>query len=122
MNAASTSGPPHAQIELWQQHAPAESERADVAIAAALQHADPRWLALAEQAVRELAMAEGTFTADDVWTRIGTRAHTHERRAMGGVMRGAHRSGLIRPTGTWCASQDQTASVRAQREWRGSQQ
>lgn len=113
---------PIGQIELWRHDVPAEIQRADMAIATALQHADSHWLALAEQVVRELAMAEGTFTADDVWAGIGSRAHTHERRAMGGVMRGAHRSGLIRPTGTWCASQGQAAAARAQREWRGSQQ
>lgn len=64
------------------------------------EHAEPEWKALAYEAVRQTASdLPFGFTTDDVWLRIPEDAEPpHEPRAMGAIMRQAHRDGWIVPT------------------------
>ena len=68
-------------------------------------NADPSWLGEAVKAVRIVAERQTVFTTDDVWAAMETsQSKTHERRAMGAVMKAAQRAGIARGTGTWIAS------------------
>lgn len=75
--------------------------RRDEALERVRQAALEAWLREAENAVRELAFGRPEFTTDAVWAyldRHGTPL-PHEKRAMGAVMRAAHKQdGLIEPT------------------------
>ncbi len=77
---------------------------ADRAVAAAGQAANPEWVQRARLAVGLLAGQRETFTTDDVWARLDGHAATHERRAMGAIMRWAEREGLVRKTGGYVPS------------------
>lgn len=58
---------------------------------------DNTWSELAYEAVRHVAESKPEFTPDDIWA---TGLHKpDEARALGGVMRRAHRNGLIKKTG-----------------------
>ena len=76
------------------------------AIARAGKHANTGWKAAATQAVLHLASGQAWFTADDVWRILGdSEAQTHERRALGAVMRECQKQGIIRATGRYMKSQ-----------------
>lgn len=59
-------------------------------------YAQPDWYQAAEQAVAKLARQYSEFTTDDVWRLLRySGLTTPEPRAMGSVMRGMARAGLI---------------------------
>jgi len=80
-------------------------------------NADAGFLAEARVAVKR-AMLMGTFTTDDVWATIDPRHTTHERRAMGAVMRQLQRSGDIVPTDLYVPSARPECHRRPIRVWR----
>lgn len=55
------------------------------------------WSVLAYAAVRQVAETQSEFTPDDIWM-TGLEKPV-EARALGGVMRRAHREGMIEKTG-----------------------
>lgn len=59
--------------------------------------ADNNWAEVAYALVRQVAETQLEFTPDDVW-KAGLKKPS-EARALGGVMRRAHREGLIEKTG-----------------------
>ena len=63
-------------------------------------HADAEWREQAFEAIQWCARMRITFTADDVWERLGeSDASTHEPAALGPVFLRASKAGLIVKTG-----------------------
>jgi hypothetical protein len=69
-----------------------------VGMSRSYQHADPMWKAAAARAVVAAARRQPTLTADDVMALIPPSLTTHEKRALGGIMRGAAVAGVIERT------------------------
>lgn len=70
------------------------------------------WEARAAGIIGRLARAGRVFTTDDIWlqlTRAGVAVPTHERRALGGILRAAKRRHVVRSAGV-------CKSVRASRQ------
>jgi hypothetical protein len=67
----------------------------------ALKGASPEWIAAAELAVYETALAMKLFNVDYVWLRFPKDLHTSTRKAyaIGPVMQKMEKMGLIRSTG-----------------------
>lgn len=83
----------------------------DEAVDRVERNADNEWKEAAYLACCLSAEMFPTLTSDDVWLRLALlfpQHSTHERRAMGAVMRRAARDGIIAPTGEY------TQSVRPQ--------
>lgn len=81
---------------------PAEVRAArDDGITRAEVHANPEWKDAARAAVAWCAHMRPTFTADDVWARLEatTDCSTHNPAALGPVVLGLAREGLIVKTG-----------------------
>jgi hypothetical protein len=89
----------------------------DEAMAAAEAHADPDFNEAAYRAVYQTARERPQFLIDAVWTTLGGRSQTREKRAMGAVMARARRDGLIRPTGHFHASAQPQCHSRPCRIW-----
>ena len=71
----------------------------DAGIQAADDHADPEWRDIALLSVHECAEMFSEFTSTSVWNRVSVyEAKTHEGRAMGAVMKRAHKLKWIEPT------------------------
>jgi hypothetical protein len=63
------------------------------------------WKSAAAKTLRELCKLKSEFTADDFWELLATKGiHTGEPRALGAVIRGAERSGMIKATGNYLPS------------------
>jgi hypothetical protein len=93
-------------------------EVTEEAIARAGKHADTNWKAAAMQAVLHLASEQTWFTADDVWRVLGSsEAETHERRALGAVMRECQKQGIIRASGRYVKSKRIECHSRPVRVW-----
>ena len=90
----------------------------DTAVTAAGLAADPYWRALADAAIRQLAVTGDEFTTDDVW-RLLAGFDTPEHRALGSLMREAHKAGLIRPLRKWRESTRVEAHKNPKRVWVG---
>lgn len=86
------------------------------AIDAVERGADAWWFRRALQAVRSARVSTAGFTTDDVWAILGDD-EPRENRAMGAVMREAHRSGLARPTVQYRPSADPRCHGRPKRVW-----
>lgn len=98
----------------------AEEER-DRAIALAESHADEVWKGLVQYAIRELARTHSTFTSEAVWHFMEERFPdfaTHERRAMGPMMQGAAKDGLIAPTDEFVKGERPSRHAAPIRVWR----
>lgn len=83
-------------------------------------HADPEWMRETETAVRHLAATRERFTTDDVWARMERVCPwvlTHERRAMGAIMRRCATSGIIRATNEYAQSARAECHSRPVRVW-----
>lgn len=85
-------------------------------IASAGRHAGTEWILRARGTVREFAASEIPFTASDVQASLPPAA---EPRALGGVIRWAHRNGVIEPTGRWVTTDRAASHGRPEREWVG---
>lgn len=95
----------------------AEGERRrDAAIARAGANADPGFVGEARVAIKRAMMA-GTFTTDDVWRELDVRHQTHERRALGAVMKQLQREGEIAPTQMFVPSNRPECHRRPIRVW-----
>lgn len=92
----------------------------DQAIAVADAHADPTWRAHALDVVQALALRRPEFSTDAVWHALDEEdgPETHERRALGGVMREAARAGWIEPTDRTVDSTRAIAHRGPKRVWR----
>lgn len=89
----------------------------DDGIRRADEHADRDWKDAAYAAVVELAHRRQVFTTDSVHEIIGD-VSTHEKRAMGAIMRRAARDGLIVATDRYVASDRSEAHRNPKRVWR----
>lgn len=92
----------------------------DDAIARAERHADDRWKSLTFSIIKHLAESLPEFTTDHVWTWLQEypEIHTHERRALGSMMRAAGKSGWIEPTDRYVNSQRPECHARPVKVWR----
>jgi hypothetical protein len=70
----------------------------DEAIERVDENADPDWKEAAKLIVCDLARNKVRFTTDDVWRQLLNQGvmFPHEPRAMGGIMMGLARAGVIR--------------------------
>ena len=82
--------------------------------------ADPVWRAEAMRAIYVLAESGMTFTTDDVYALMSDGVTTEEPRAMGSLMRNAHRDGYISPLNEWRMSSRTVAHKNPKRVWRGA--
>ena len=82
-------------------------------------NADDAWKADAKGTVRFLAQTRETFTTDDVWFVLDKLpSRTHERRAMGAIMRWAATAGLIHDTNAMVKSVRVDCHSRPIQVWR----
>jgi hypothetical protein len=91
------------------------------AIALVDAHAQPGWKTSALHAIETLASYQPDLTTDDVWHYL--RAHdlaggTHEKRAMGAVMRAASAAGMIERTANHRESNRPECHKNPKRVWR----
>ena len=82
---------------------------ADAAAAEAIErvgaNADADWKRQARQAIRAVLLTHDEFTTDDVWDLLDREnVKTHDRRAMGAIIREFSRNGAIAATGTYVKS------------------
>lgn len=99
---------------------PSGDELAREAIARVEDHADGDWMRAAVRAVRRLAATGQPFTTDDVWPLLDSQdASTHERRAMGAVIRKLVAVGAIRKTGRYVKSNRAVCHSNPKAEWVG---
>lgn len=91
----------------------------DEAVERAGAHADADWMVAAYEAVTRCAHLRPLFTTDHVHEKLnGEPARTHERRAMGAVMRRAAAAGLIEATDQYWPSIRAEAHRNPKRVWR----
>ncbi len=83
-------------------------------------HASEAWKGEADFAVLRLAATGRPFTADDVWRGIPAGFTTHEPRAMGAILRGCARDGIIEALQEWKLSTRPECHRRPVRVWRGT--
>lgn len=90
----------------------------DRAIYAAGAFADKDWKQEAHEAVKILVKSRRAFTGDDVWRLLEhTGLKTSEPRALGAVIHGFAREGLIVPTGNYVKSMRKESHRRPLQEW-----
>lgn len=90
----------------------------DRAINTAGAHADKDWKHEAHEAIKVLIKSRHTFTGDDVWRLLEhTGLKTHEPRALGAVIKGFAKEGLIVPTGNYVKSMRKESHRRPLQEW-----
>ena len=89
----------------------------DQAIAQVEAHAPERWLQRAHDTVQLVALARFDFTTDHVWDALG-EDRPPEPRALGAVMKGMARDGLIRATGEYRKSVRVDCHARPVAVWR----
>ena len=80
-------------------------------------NADARWKDACVDTIHRLALEREDFTTDDVWEAMDPEARTHERRAMGAMMRRAADRGWIRPTTLYKPTARPEAHGRPVRVW-----
>lgn len=74
-------------------------------------NAKTEWKSLALHAIQQLCYTRREFTADDIWKKIdGCGVTTHDRRALGGVMRKAVNEKWCRNTMRYVPSKRRHAS------------
>ena len=94
------------------------SENRDEALERVESNASVEFLATAYGAVKRAAMIHETFIVDDVWQQLPDFAKTHEKRAMGAVVRRAVKEKIIEPTEEYRASQQPQCHGNPRRVWR----
>lgn len=68
-------------------------------------HADSVWKKTVREVLLEICKSKAEFTTDILWDKLGELGvHTGEPRALGAIIQGAHRSGMIKPTGKYVPS------------------
>lgn len=59
----------------------------------------------AREALHDILKSQPEFSADDIWIALGEKGiTTGEPRALGAIIQGAARAGLIKPTGNYVKS------------------
>ncbi len=87
----------------------------------AVQAASVKFVKMARWWIKNWSVARRTFTADDLLLALeSVNVHTPEHRALGGIIRTAHRDGLITPTGRYVPSSRPVSHARPCREWIGT--
>ncbi len=98
---------------------PAARAATDEAVERVGEHADPDWKVVALYAVRRVAKRQEFLTTDHVWEALAeTGSQTHERRALGAIMRQAATAGLIAPTSHYQPTDRPEAHRNPKRVWR----
>lgn len=68
-------------------------------------HTDSYWKNAVREVLRTICLNSPEFCTDEVWDKLGELGiHTGEPRALGAIIQGAHRSGMIKPTGQYVPS------------------
>lgn len=80
--------------------------------------ADPAWSAAALLAVHDCAKALPEFICDEVWKYIPAGFDTHEKRAMGGVIKWAVRLEWIEGTGDYRQTRRKASHATPRQIWR----
>lgn len=97
---------------------PARYETKEEALARVERNADAAWYEAAREACLSVAQMRPTFTSDDIWKTLEWRGvATHEPKAMGAVLNGLARAGLIRKTGRYVQTTRPQAHKRDIAEW-----
>ncbi len=92
---------------------------ADAAIERVDEHANEEWKSAALDAVSLCASAYSLFTTDQVYeVLVRYDVETHERRAMGAIMRRAKTAGWIAPTDDYWPTARPEAHRNPKRVWR----
>lgn len=77
------------------------------------------WKEAAGEALIAVAKAHYEFTTDEIWMHLARLGiHTSENRAIGAVIQGAIRSGVIEHTGTYRPTGRPVSHKRPQAVWR----
>lgn len=84
--------------------------------------ANPEWRLVAFKAIERLAKRGAEFTADDIWAEIAGKAETHEPRALGAMMKRAHKLGVIVATGEVAKTKKRGSHSHWQTVWIGGKQ
>jgi hypothetical protein len=93
--------------------------RRDEAIARGSANADADWSKHARQAAIAVASRMAELTTDDVWAVLdGWGYRTHDRRAMGSVMRAVASEGIVTSTSTYRKSSRPESHARPVLVWR----
>lgn len=92
--------------------------RRDAALLQVDENAADAWKETALAVVHSVARRKSLFTTDDVWAEMPDEATTHERRAMGPIMRRAQRNAWIEPTGNFRATARVQGHASPKRIWR----
>lgn len=80
--------------------------------------ASPMWGYMAINALKRIATANATLTADDVMHELdGGVFHTRDNRAMGAIMKEAQANGWIRPTDQFVPSTNKRKHQSPTRVW-----
>lgn len=82
--------------------------------------ADPVWMEQVGEIVRGIARRKETFTTDDVWEVVRARdtlSSSQEPRALGAIMCGMAREGIIESTGYYRKSTDPRCHSRPKAVW-----
>lgn len=79
---------------------PEAIEAREEAIARVDAHAEEQWKQACRNAIMEIASIKAEFSTDDIWEFMyqNNIEQPHENRAMGAVIREAHKLGIIKPT------------------------
>lgn len=86
-------------------------------------NANGEWLAIAIDAVRQIAVDQTELTSDAVWQYLElywSNIKTHNPSAMGAVMRIAARKGIITPTNQYVTSKRPSTHLRPIRVWKSN--
>lgn len=68
-------------------------------------NAPSEWKKICRETLVELCTSKSEFTTDELWERLADKGiHTGEPRALGAIIQGAHRSGMIKKTGHYLPS------------------
>ena len=91
------------------------TEARDRAMEQVDENASPLWKLDARDAVLGVALRGKPFTSTDVWN-TGLRK-PREPRALGPILTGLHKEGLIRPTGQFPQGRQVSRHAAPEREW-----
>ena len=96
----------------------AAAKAAEKGIERAHDHAEMGWVEHAHEAILRVAMRKAEFNSDDVLAEIPEDVETHDRRALGSIMRSAARAGVIEKTGRFSVTSHVTSHQRPKAVWR----
>ncbi len=108
----------HAQVVCERADVTTTDDATDEAIARADQAANEEWKQMARRVIESIIQRGGEFTSDLVQQVLAELpVHTHETRALGGIMREFARAGRIRSTGRFEKSTRAACHQNPKRVW-----